>query len=157
MKRSPALRSLSRDHHQALAMSQRLRRAGETSEPEDVAAEFLGFWREHGGAHFVIEEQVLLPRWAQLTGADPGHVGRVANEHLEIRAAALEVEEGGPGLRKHLLRLGHLLRAHVRYEERELFPLIERQLGERGLEELAAAVASCAVTPDPGHSAMTGS
>jgi hypothetical protein len=38
--------------------------------------------------------------------------------------------------------LGERLAAHVRFEERELFPLIEADLGENALERLARAVAA---------------
>jgi hypothetical protein len=135
MKRSEALSPLSRDHHQALVAAQRLRRGGE---PGELASGFRAFWDEQGSPHFRIEEEVLLPLWASLGTADPGHVRRIAEEHLEIRRMALELErDPDPEL---LRRLGELLQAHVRFEERELFPAIEADLGEAELAELAAAV-----------------
>lgn len=135
MKRSEALSPLSRDHHRALVAAQRLRRGGE---PGELASGFRAFWEEHGSPHFRIEEEILLPLWASLGTADPGHVRRVAEEHLEIRRMALELQrDADPEL---LGRLGELLQAHVRYEERELFPTIEADLDEAELAELADAV-----------------
>ena len=109
MKRSEALTPLSHDHHQALFVAQRLRRATSSS---DQAAEGT---------------------------PDPEHVARVANEHLEIRALAMAVAEGGARL-EQIHQLGELMQAHVRYEERELFPLIEGDLDASAQERLAAAV-----------------
>lgn len=134
MKRSPALTPLSRDHHQALAIAQRLRRA---EDAEQATRDFDTFWGEHGREHFRIEEEVLLPTWAVLGRADASHVARIAAEHLEIRAAVLDLER--PDLER-LRRLGELLQAHVRYEERELFPLIEDDLDPPALGRLAAAI-----------------
>ena len=62
MKRSAALRSLSRDHHKALSVAQKMRRADDGPEG---AALFCTYWEQHGKVHFRIEEEVLLPSWAQ--------------------------------------------------------------------------------------------
>ncbi len=138
MKRSPELTPLSHDHHQALFVAQRLRRAEQV---EQAAAEFRQFWDEHGSPHFRIEEEVLLPMWAALGNAQPEHVGRIAREHLAIRTVAYELSTGRADL-EQLRRLGGLLAAHVRYEERELFPLIEDDLDEGALRRVGAAVAA---------------
>src|SRR5680860_716611 len=70
MKRDPALVSLSHDHHQALFVAQKLRRATAETLGEDRAA-FLAYWEEHGRAHFRLEEEVLLP--ADAAHGDPHH------------------------------------------------------------------------------------
>ena len=138
MKRTPALTPLSHDHHQALVVAQRLRRAQEFDGP---AREFHHFWASQGRAHFAIEEEVLLPLWAALGNAELEHVERVAREHLAIRAAALDLEWAAADIDR-LHRLGELLAAHVRYEERVLFPAIEADLDSAAIERLAAAIAA---------------
>jgi hypothetical protein len=100
---------------------------------------FLRFWCGDGQAHFRIEEEVLLPGWAFLGTVDPSAAARLADEHLEIRAAALAVAEW-PELDR-VRKLGQRLAEHVRFEERELFALIESDLGPTKLERLAQAVA----------------
>lgn len=137
MKRSQALASLSRDHHQALSIAQRMRRAGDGAAG---AALFLTFWAEDGQAHFRIEEEVLLPSWAALGTVDEAAAARLAREHLEIRTAALALAEL-PELER-VRSLGGRLANHVRFEERKLFPLIERDLGPEDLKRLARAVAA---------------
>jgi Hemerythrin HHE cation binding domain len=140
MKRHPALRALSRDHHQALVVSQRLRRAGAQGAGEAQTA-FLAFWRSEGELHLRIEEEVLLPPFAAAGGAHTAAVARVLIEHAEIRLRALRLQ-GGEASGAVLEELGGLLAEHVQLEERELFPAIEQLLDDSQLRRLAADVAA---------------
>jgi hemerythrin-like domain-containing protein len=140
MKRHPALRTLSRDHYQALVVSQLLRRAGDQSAGEAQAA-FLEFWRSEGRVHFRVEEEVLLTRFAVAGGAHTAAVARVLIEHAEIRLRALRLQ-GGAASGAVLEELGGLLAEHVELEERELFPAIEQSLDDSQLRKLAADLAA---------------
>jgi hemerythrin-like domain-containing protein len=137
LKRSEALQSLSRDHHHALTVAQRLRRA---DDPQEAATGFLEFWRQQGALHFRVEEEVLLPVWAELGIVDPDAAARLSREHLEIRGMARRLTSQPVSL-PTVQGLGERLAEHVRFEERELFPLIEQDLGEADLARLARAVA----------------
>ena len=137
MKRSQELNPLSRDHHQALFVAMRLKR-GETGS-EDA---FLAFIEGHGRDHFRIEDEIVLPAWlAADPAADADLVARVAREHLEIRARA-RMLRGGALSADQRSELGVLLGAHVRFEESELFPMIEAGLGADRLAALGAEVAA---------------
>jgi hypothetical protein len=136
LKRSEALQSLSRDHHQALVLAQRLQRS---DDPGEAAAEFLEFWKTEGALHFRVEEEVLMPVWALLGTVQTEAAERLAAEHLRIRAAAMALAAEAPSL-ADVRELGTQLAAHVRFEERELFELIEQDLGASELEFLAQAV-----------------
>jgi hemerythrin-like domain-containing protein len=140
MKRHPALQTLSRDHHQTLVVAQRLRRAGDHDAGEAQTA-FLEFWRNEGELHFRVEEEVLLPRFAAVGGAETAAVARVLIEHAEIRLRAMRLQ-GGAASAALLKELGELLAVHVRLEERELFPAIEDSLDHRQLRRLANDVAA---------------
>lgn len=137
MKRDESLRSLSRDHHKALFVAMRLRRSDDAVA---AAAEFGEFFESKGQRHFEIEEQVLLPLWARLGSADGAAAARLAAEHLSIRTRALELAEE-PTL-EAVHALGEELDAHVRFEERELFPAIEADLDDAALATLARAMAA---------------
>jgi hemerythrin-like domain-containing protein len=139
VKRSDALRSLSRDHHEALVVALRLRRA--TAETAiEARARFLAFWTAHGELHFRLEETTLLPAYA--AHGDPYHplVLGVLGDHVAIRqrAAGLAADPDAPLEALH--ELGQRLDDHVRREERELFPLIEEAMPEDELAALAAAL-----------------
>jgi hemerythrin-like domain-containing protein len=125
VKRSEALASLSRDHHQALAIAHNLRRAT-TATATDVRAAFLSYWTAHGRTHFRLEEEVLLPAYAGYGDAHDPLVLRVLGEHVAIRQRADALAASTTIALEALHDLGVCLAAHVRLEERELFPLIER-------------------------------
>ena len=100
---------------------------------------FLEFWKAHGRRHFRIEEEVLLPCWALIGTVDEHAAAQLSREHLAIRSAAAAIEARAPSL-DQLHELGAKLAAHVRFEERRLFVLIEEDLGSDRLSRLATAV-----------------
>jgi hemerythrin-like domain-containing protein len=141
VKRHEALAQLSRDHHQALFQAMRLRRAG----PDDAAEaldNFLDFWTDVGHLHFRAEEEVLLPAYSAYGDASQDAVVRVLLDHVAIRRAAHELGEtrGADAPVERLHALGERLEAHVRHEERVLFPLIEEALPDDELVRVARAV-----------------
>jgi hypothetical protein len=136
LERSEALRSLSRDHHQALVIAKDLRRAEDAPR---AAHHFLEFWKQQGELHFRVEDEVLLPLWAFLGELSAEGAARVAREHLSIRRAAIALESGRSSL-EQIHDLGKELEAHVRFEERELFPLLEVDLDDEALAHLARVV-----------------
>lgn len=138
MKRSEALQALSRDHHLALAVALKLRRAtrGNAAMVQD---EFLAFWRDHGSLHFRVEEDVLLPLTAHVVDPSDPAVLRVLTDHVRIRRRAADLRQGAAAP-DTLSGLGEALDDHVRHEERVLFPMIEEALSEEELSALAQRV-----------------
>ncbi len=136
MKRAEALRPLSRDHHAALVAAKALRDA---AEPELARLAFLEFWHEHGSHHFRVEEEVLLPGWALHAEIDRPAVARMLEDHLAIRREVLRLEAGAVPV-EELRELGRRLDEHVRFEERELFELIEKALDPKALDRLAISI-----------------
>lgn len=134
MKRHDALAALSRDHHHALVVAQRLTRADEAT-AASARDTFLEYWRADGERHFREEEVVLLPAYAGFGDPEEPVVARVLVDHVRIRRLAHELASDGPNLHR-LHTLGEQLSAHVRREERELFPLIEQALPEDELAQL---------------------
>jgi hemerythrin-like domain-containing protein len=139
MKRSAELAPLSRDHHKALEVALRLRRVTEETLTEAVE-HFLSFWGRHEERHFVVEERLLLPALSEDDPEWAAATRRVRDEHAEIRSRAAALP-GAPSL--DLARaLGELLGAHVRYEERQLFPMLEERLPRAALAALGRALMS---------------
>jgi hemerythrin-like domain-containing protein len=130
MKRHPALAPLSRDHHHALVLAQRLRRAG-AQDAADAAAAFLEHWMEEERLHFRLEEEVLLPAYAAYGDPDHPAIVRTLVDHVRIRR---DVERLAGAVDTDLLHeIGARLADHVRLEENELFPLVEQTLPEPAL------------------------
>jgi hypothetical protein len=136
VKRAEALRPLSREHLAALLVAKKLSAAADA---EPAARAFLEFWEHDGQQHFRVEEEVLLPSWALHAEVDRAAVARMLEDHLAIRREALHLARGGATLAE-LHELGRRLHAHVRFEERELFPLIEAALDAASLNRLAEAI-----------------
>jgi iron-sulfur cluster repair protein YtfE (RIC family) len=126
MKRHPALVPLSHDHHHALVEARRLRRAAGDAEtdPAAAAAAFAEFFATVTVPHFREEEETLFPLVVDSEEARPLLV-EVLLDHLRLHALATRLA-GASDVRRAMRELGELLEAHVRREERELFPLIER-------------------------------
>jgi hemerythrin-like domain-containing protein len=136
MKRAEALQPLSRDHLKSLLAAKRLRNA---TDAEAAAQDFLAFWESEGRHHFRVEEEVLLAGWALHCPVDRVAVARMLEEHLAIRRAAVRAA-GAEASLGELRDLGRLLDDHVRFEERELFPMVEWALGPDDLARLAIAI-----------------
>ena len=147
MKRHPSLHPLSRHHHFALIQALEMRRAAEAlPEKRDAAVQrqaekFIAFWRNTGIVHFREEEEVLLPAYARLARLDQdAEVMRLLADHAEIRAAVQDFEQQRakklPIEAKAMAHLAKLLYDHVRLEENEVFPRIERALGEENLNAM---------------------
>ena len=147
MKRHPSLHPLSQHHHFALIQALEMRRAAEAPAEKRAAAvarsaeKFVRFWHKTGNVHFREEEEVLLPAYARHTRLDRiPEVMRILADHAEIRAAVRDFEQRlaskSPIEPEELGRLGKLLHDHVRLEENEVFPRIERVLGEEQLKTM---------------------
>lgn len=147
MKRHPSLHPLSQHHHFALIQALGMRRAAEApaekraAEVQRQAEKFVRFWHKAGHVHFREEEEILLPAYARHTRLDrDADVMRILADHAEIRAAVQDFESRlaakTPVEPQELARLGKLLHDHVRLEENEVFPRIEKTLGEKNLNAM---------------------
>ena len=126
MKRHAALIPLSHDHHHALVAARRLRQSAGGDDASAEAASFSRFFADESVPHFRDEEEHLFPLVVDSEEAQP-LVVRALLEHQRLHALARDLASGDTA---RMRELGELLEAHVRFEERELFPLIERLLGE---------------------------
>lgn len=123
MKRSPALVQLSREHHTALSLALRIEKAGTDSSLAEIAATLPALFRGELEPHFQEEERTLL--LALKLAGEIAAVERTLQEHARLRELAATISQAPlPAVTE----FGLLLRAHVRFEERELFPLTERVL-----------------------------
>ena len=124
MKRHPVLIPLSHDHHHALVAAKRLRAAADAEDPGEGVAGFAAFFREETIPHFRDEEEIVFPLVAASDEARP-LVVRALLEHQQLHALVAELGRSDDP-RPAMALIADLLEAHVRLEERELFPLVER-------------------------------
>ena len=140
MKRSEALKLLSHQHHQGLFAALQLKRVSGESAAEAQRV-FLDFYEREGERHFSVEEQLLLPAYARHTEFDRPEIVRVLTEHVDLRRRGQDVEASADPDPSALHELGERLERHIRFEERELFPMIEAALPDDELRQLGAAFA----------------
>ena len=145
MKRTPELRTLSEDHHHGLVHARQLRRAQkgeEANSAKSAAKEFLDFWQKETSIHFRKEEEVLLPVVARYGGdVSQDSLVEMLAQHAYIRALIMRLSDevmGGNVRTETLHEIGEQLEAHIRLEERVVFPLVEESLSRASLTELAA-------------------
>jgi iron-sulfur cluster repair protein YtfE (RIC family) len=138
--RHPSLIALSQDHHHGLALALRCRKQalGQLKPMGAVglrerAKELLDFFAGNLVAHFRAEEEVLFPVIRDAVPASASMIDELIKNHDQIRKAVSQLE-AGTRLAKLIFDLGDLLERHIRKEERELFPLIEKHL-EAGKSE----------------------
>jgi quercetin dioxygenase-like cupin family protein len=147
MKRHPALIPLSHDHHHGLAEARRLRRAAGSDAPErrEAATAFLEFFARDTRPHLRAEEERLFHL---LVGAEePARelLARALLEHQQLHAlvSKLEGELAAGDVSATMMRqLAQALEEHIRFEERTLFPLIEKVVPEDVLRVMQEAAAT---------------
>jgi quercetin dioxygenase-like cupin family protein len=130
MKRRPALIPLSHDHHHALVEARRLRRAADSPESAVVATAFLRFFAGETVEHFREEEELLFPLVVDFDEARELLVQALL-EHQRLHALTSRLQQlvtTGGEIDDVMRELGEVLEAHVRLEERRLFPMIDRLL-----------------------------
>lgn len=122
MKRDERLQPLSRDHHEGLVLARALRWAveGDPRAPRDPVALLRGAWTEVLDSHFREEEELLLP-WLE-----SGEAERLRREHARLRDLCHQLLGGGAG-DGGLAVFASELHDHIRWEERVLFPRLERE------------------------------
>ena len=157
MKRHPALIPLSRDHHNGLVQALRLRRAaadGDASARLVAAREFVAFFRNEERGHLRDEEEELFPLFLRHVSSQPALLREARVQHVQLEGFARKLEiaaTAGIVDRETLNGAGALLDAHIRLEERQLFPLIEELVPDDELRRLGLADrdATCAVGARP--------
>lgn len=141
MKRHPGLVPLSHDHHHGLVHASRLNRAAAGERDLDAAVDdFLAFYPVDLLRHFREEEEVLGPLMAERFGDQDAQRVRLFGEHGEFHAlvrALRAARETGDGFAEAAGAVGAFLEAHIRFEERELFPRLQDDLSDDELMALA--------------------
>jgi iron-sulfur cluster repair protein YtfE (RIC family) len=129
IKRHISLQPLSREHHQGLLLSWKIREGLRRKlEPERIKRYVIWFWQQHLLPHFNAEENDLFP----LLPADHEHVKKALSDHQYLK---LLIEQD-TDLADTLNRIAIELENHIRFEERILFNEIQEVIPEKDLKAL---------------------
>lgn len=136
MKRHPALIPLSREHQPALLLAQVLKKDapafnGMPSTVPDKAAFALKMYQLNLKEHFTKEEEVFN-KIKNINAAIDALAAEIIAEHQQLSAAFLALNKTDHTA-EELDALGEALDAHIRKEERILFPLMQEHCSEEVL------------------------
>lgn len=143
-RRHDSLVPLSHDHHHALAHARRLAEAASMNDESDrrrVTDDFINFYLGSLVRHFREEEELFF---APLIDHEDAHalVIQALTEHLRVHASVRRLKRDlvdGRAQPSQLRKLSKLLTAHIRFEERDVLPLVEQLLSEDILRDLATS------------------
>lgn len=129
-RRHQSLIALSHQHQHALALALIIRRRfgiekGETRWHEEIVEKIEGTYKAELKAHFEVEESVLFPEMERQLGKLE-LVAELVRDHANLRALVKQC--AGTGGTETLDEFSALLEAHVRKEERRLFPEFEKRM-----------------------------
>ena len=129
IKRSKSLVVLSKEHHYGLLASWKIRRGFELeTDPQRIIAFVVNFWETHLSAHFIAEEEILFNTIKHAL------IDAALQQHSQLRLLVkLIIEEGKP---EQLVSFADLLEQHIRFEERQVFKMLQQELSEEKLAEI---------------------
>lgn len=143
MKRAHQLQPLSREHHLGLNLSNHAKNCSDA--PNDILQHWqaLENYLTTMTAHFAVEDNVLAKLLSPYKKDIPEIKAALTtlNQHhreLETLLTAMQATEhkGKPIQAEQVRKLATLLYDHIRFEERELFPLAEKHLNELQLNAI---------------------
>ena len=141
IRRNENIAKLSRDHHASLMFCWKLRQGIKQHISTERVVNYIKYFLDsHMLIHFKEEEEILF----QPIRDDKVH--KAINDHVEISKLAHSVlVSGKEDLSVKLSQLADLVDAHVRYEERILFPHLEQNLTDDQLENIGRAISDEAI------------
>jgi hypothetical protein len=142
MRRHPSLIPLTHDHHHALAQARKLQLAAgrDASDRREAAREIVGFFGADTLRHFREEEEIVFPLLLETSGEPPPELVRALVEHVRLhaRVTGLKREIATDSVAEtSLLEIAELLQGHVRFEEKQLFPLMEKLIAAEALDDVS--------------------
>lgn len=139
MKRNQNLIELSKDHHHGLLLGWKIKQGFKYEVAADEVRKYiLHFAEEALFPHFDEEEQQVLVHLS----ADNEYHKRTLAEHLEIKDLLQVIRLQDVVDQALLLVFANKLEAHIRFEERELFPYLEATLSGEQLDEIGELISS---------------
>lgn len=131
IKRNKHILQLSKDHHFTLLFSWKIRQGLKLGiDVERIKKYVQHFWNSDMQQHFREEEEILF------APVKDGNVQKAIDDHRKIQDEidSLQTSASYEETSLQLTALADAVDAHVRYEERELFPHLEKILTEIQLE-----------------------
>ena len=136
MKRSKELETLSWEHHDGLVIAARIKNDLKKEErPGHLIPYISNIYTNYLRHHFKQEEDCFLTPIKAFPEARE-LIKRMLDEHLQFAEIFARMDPLNSDVFMHVGRFGTLLHDHIRFEERQLFPLIEELLDKNQLKTI---------------------
>ena len=136
MKRAKELETLSWEHHDGLVIAARIKNdLKKESEPAHLIPYVTDIYTNYLRHHFKQEEESFLTPLKAFSEAEV-LIKRMLDEHTKFAEIFARIEPFDSDVYTHVRRFGELLHDHIRFEERQLFPLIEKLLSDEQLKKI---------------------
>lgn len=130
LKRHKALQPLSREHHHGLLLSWKIRSGfSKNIEVKRIKTYADWFYENHLIPHFELEETHIFP----VLNEDHELIKRALSDHRHLKNLFTEADDAHKALHK----IEQELEQHIRFEERVLFPEIQKSATEAQLALIA--------------------
>lgn len=128
MKRHESIAPLSREHHFGLLFCWKIRQGIKLNVEAGRMYQYVAyFWNTHLEEHFREEEEWLFKK------INDALTRQALQEHQEIKQYLQQLKNAPKA--GNLLQLANMINDHIRFEERTLFPHLEKVLTPGQLEE----------------------
>lgn len=144
IKRSDSILKLSREHHFSLLFCWKLKQGLKNKVQATRIIPYVQYFLNiHLLPHFKEEEEILFVPIA----------GEIVSRAIEDHAGIRQLVQGlisypDDHAAEQLRRLSDLLDKHIRFEERELFPHLEKMLSKEQLDDIGKRLAAPTVKDD---------
>ncbi|ANH82018.1 hypothetical protein A8C56_14490 [Niabella ginsenosidivorans] len=141
MKRAEQIIQLSRDHHFGLLFCWKIKQGLCLKvAAARIQAYIRYYWQEQLQQHFHEEETLLFGNREDLL------CRQAMKEHREIEQLIQQIAGGNPDVAQ-FQSLADLLHRHIRYEERTVFPHLEKTLTDEQLNNVGKALQQLHTAP----------
>lgn len=133
IKRNENIASLSREHHFSLLFGWKIKNGLKFNiETHRIAKYVIHFWENNLQTHFQQEEETLF------AVRPDSMIDRALAEHVLIKNEVVSIQNPASeeALIQHLNNIAELVTNHVRFEERLLFPHLEKILTPEQLKNI---------------------
>jgi hemerythrin-like domain-containing protein len=135
MKRNQNLITLSWEHHDGLVVAFRLQKGLKNHiATEKLSYYILYVWEQVLSGHFWQEEQTLIAQLAKTTESRAA-LEKMKTDHNRFRQL-IEDLKSDMARSDHVNTFSSLLNQHIRFEERDLFPLLENECSPEELSHI---------------------
>lgn len=131
IKRHPSIIELSRDHHFGLLFCWKIKEGLQKNISVERINKYISFfWDNHLSSHFLEEEALLFNK------VEDSLCDKAMEEHKMIKDQISSLLTNKNNGQHDYIALADLINAHIRFEERVLFPHLEVLLSDEQLNEI---------------------